>query len=133
MTRLKEAVPPAHLATFDDLRLLERRALPSGRLLLVFRGSDPATEELELRAPNGDVEVRITCGPSGPQVVVHATRLEVNAPSLAIRCGEFDLQAEKTVVLRTKGELRLKAEGDVHVNGAVVRLNCTDDRTPAGG
>lgn len=99
----------------------------------MLRGSDPTSEELELRAPNGDVEVRITCGPAGPQVVVHATRLEVDTPSIAIRCSEFDLEADQALALRSQGEVRVKAEGDVHVNGGVVRLNCTDVPAPTEG
>ena len=111
-------------AVHEERHLVDRRELPSGRLLLVYRGSDPAAEELELRAPDGEVEVRILCGPDGPQVVVRATRLEVDSPALAVRCSEFDLQAGN-VAVRSEGELRVQTVGDVHMNGAVIRLNCT--------
>lgn len=110
-------------------------ALPSGRSLVV-RSALLGEDEIELRAPGGEVEVRIVCRPEGPVVTVRAARLELEAPSLAVRCRDLDVQATeeaklaaKDLEIRGDGELVVKTGGDVRVNGAFIRLNCTEEST----
>lgn len=123
--------------------VVDRRELSSGRTLLVLRGADAAgapRDELEIRSPDGQPEVRIVFGPHGPEVSLRAARLELDAPTIALRCRDLDVRAEaavalhggKSVAITSDGDLRLKSIDDVHMNGAVLRLNCTETDAPAG-
>ena len=119
--------------------ILERRELPAGRSLVVLASAE-GSSTLEIRSPQGEVEVTIVCGPAGPVVSVRAARLELEAPSVGIRCEDFDLSATRSLALRSadlgiqsEGELRLNAVNDVHINGDFLRLNCTDESDPPVG
>jgi len=91
------------------------QVLPSGRTVRVRASS--SSEELEVRSPAGEVEVRILLTAAGPVVRIRSARLELEAAEdVSVRCRRFEVQASD--------EVRLRAEGDVHVNGEVVRLNC---------
>ena len=84
----------------------ETRILPSGRSV-VLRLAEGA-EELEIRSPRGDVEVRIVLTESGPVVRVSGARLELDAAeTVAVRCRRFEVRAEE----------------DVCLDGAMIRLN----------
>lgn len=109
------------------------RDLPSGRALVIKSRS--GGEEIELRAPDGCVEVRITCGPEGPVVSLAASRLELDSPEVAIRCQTLEVAAARAIALKSEGRLDLQAEGevrlesegdDVHMNGQMLRLNCDE-------
>jgi hypothetical protein len=93
------------------------RALPSGRKLALRIGS--AGEEIEIRSPAGDIEVRIELTDAGPVVSLRGARLELDAADVAIRCHDFDVEAS--------GEIRAQTAGDIHLNGAFIRLNCTPE------
>ena len=98
-------------AESHDLAPLER-VLPaaSGRLVVLRLGA--AGEEIEVRSPAGAVEVRITFGAAGPVVQVTGGRLEIASPGeVAIDCRD----------------LRVNAEGDIRMNGAMIKLNCDDE------
>jgi hypothetical protein len=89
--------------------------LPSGRTVRIRASAE--AEELEVRSPSGEVEVKITLTAAGPVVRLRSARLELEAAEdVAVRCRRFEVQASD--------EVRLRAAGDVHVNGEVVRLNC---------
>lgn len=110
--------------------LLERR-LPSGRSLLV-RMNDGA-EEIEIRAQGGAVECRIAFTSAGPVVSVRGARLEVESPEVAFRCRTFAVQASEQVSLASEQAVQIQADEvfarskrDIHLNGAFIRLNCTD-------
>ena len=53
------------------------RSLPSGRSVVVK--VTKAGEELQVRSPSGEVEVRITLGDNGPVVHLSGGRLELEA------------------------------------------------------
>lgn len=120
---VKKARPAAKLTPARESGM----ALGSGRTLHV-RSVDTG-ETIEVRTAKGQVEVSITLGPSGPVVTVHgAQELELASPKVAVRCDQLELAARERVDLKTEGEIKLKAQGDVVVNGAFVKLNC--DETP---
>jgi hypothetical protein len=101
------------------------RALPSGRRLALRIGS--AGEEIEIRSPAGDVEVRIALTDAGPVVSLRAARLELNAAdAVAVRCRDFGVEASGEIKLEAN-EVRAQTEGDIHLNGAFIRLNCTPE------
>lgn len=105
------------------------KPLGSGRTLHV-RSVDTG-ETIEIRSSEGEVEVSIVLGSGGPVVSVRAPReLEIASPHVAVRCDTLELEARKKVGLASDGEIKLKAKGDVVVNGAFVKLNC-DEPGPA--
>jgi hypothetical protein len=89
-------------------------------------------EELEVRSPRGDVEVRIVLTDDGPVVSLRGGRLEVDTPEdVRLRCRRFevaatdglDLRSSTDVQVLAEQELRLKAGQDVRVEGKPIRLN----------
>jgi hypothetical protein len=104
--------------------------LPSGRHVVVRLTS--AGEELQVRSPDGEVEVSITLCERGPVVRLRAARLELEAAdTLALHCRSLEVNAEETIHLNsardlglTGQEMRVQTRGDIHLNGDVIRLNC---------
>jgi hypothetical protein len=108
----------------------EVRALPSGRSVTLRIGPDQ--EEIELRSPDGEVEVRITLTEQGPVVQLRAARLELAAADeVRVECERFAIQARQSVNLQTEGDVSISAEGDLetrtqgetHINGKMIYLN----------
>ncbi len=90
--------------------------LPSGRRLAVH--SAGGEEALEVRSPDGTLEVLIRFTPAGAVVRVAAAKLEVAADELAVTvAGGVSVRA---------GEFRVTTDKSIHLNGETVRLNCTD-------
>ncbi len=121
---------PSSQPTGDD-HLLERR-LPSGRVLTLR--TDAAGEEIEIRSARGELDVRIVLGDTAPVVTLRGARLEVESPDVAFRCRNFDVKTSGDLTLSSErgvrieaDELRAKTEHDIHMNGAYIRLNCTDE------
>ena len=73
-------------------------------------------DAIEVVSPAGDATVRIVFEPGGPVVTVSASRVQLRAGELEIRCRKLDVSAEE--------EIRLRSKGDLHLNGATLRLNC---------
>lgn len=130
--RHRGAVPPgarraarALARASDDLV----RALPSGRTVRVCAGTE---ERLEIRSPEGELEVSIRLTEAGPEVRVRGARLELEAAGeVRLGCRRFEVQAEEGARLASAGELELVARGemrlqaceDVRVQGKIIRLN----------
>jgi hypothetical protein len=108
----------------------QERFLPSGRSVLVKVTTDG--EELQVRSPQGAVEVRITLGEGGPVVHLSGARLELETPdTIALRCRQIDVDTTESIHLKSGGnlqlsgrEMRVQTTGDIHLNGDVIRLNC---------
>lgn len=98
----------------SECKILEPHSLPSGRSVIV-RVED-SEERLEVHSPDGEIELTVVLTDSGPVVRLRGGRLELDGGEVALRCRNFSVAAEE--------EIRLRAGGDVHVNGEVVRLNC---------
>jgi hypothetical protein len=106
------------------------QALSSGRRL-VIRETDGG-EDVEIHAPNGDLEVVITITPDGPVVRLSGARLELEATdTVSLKARNVELQASELTTMHSDGHLTLTsgldirtvAEGDVHVLGNIVWLN----------
>jgi len=112
----------------DDLA--REHPLPSGRSVVVK--VDGGREELEIRSPAGEVEVRIILTENGPVVNLRGARLEMEAiDAVALRCRRFEVQSTEGTELTSSGdvqitgrELKVRTERDIRMNGEVIRLNC---------
>ena len=111
---------------------VERTApLETGRRVLIRNGGDAQT--VEVRGPDGSVEVQIVITPQGPVVKLSAGRLEI-APTedVDISCRTFQVHAEKAVEIESDGKMALRAEddldleakqGDFRAKGETIWLN----------
>ena len=113
----------------DETSSPEEGRLPSGRSVRLRVAG--GTEELEIRSPEGDVEVRIVLTDGGPVVQLRAARLELDsADTVAVRCRRLELQASEHLQMDSGGEVRVsgkelnaKTEGDIRLEGDVIHLN----------
>jgi len=122
------------------------RAVRGTRPLAEFSGSVPVSgrgvslrlgsggEELEIRSPAGELELRILLTPDGPVLRLEAARVEVQAADeFRVNCGEFRVAAERGLHLEA-GEavqieaerMRVRTQDEIRMNGSFVRLNCPE-------
>ncbi len=113
----------------------ERRelALASGRSV-VCRSAPDASDQVTLRGAGGEVLLEVLLTPAGPVLRFHAAQVELNCQgSFSLRCGQFRVETEGDIVQRAGGEMQLeaargnidvRANDDVNLNGERVRLNC---------
>jgi hypothetical protein len=107
--------------------------LPSGRLLVVK--ADQGHEEVEIQSAEGVVEIQITLTEAGPLVRLSGARIELAASdTVAVRCRRFEVETTEGTELNNRGEvkvtgdtMRMKTAGDIHMNGAFIRLNCKEE------
>lgn len=106
--------------------------LPSGRALQIEVDSG-AQERITVRGRGGGVEISIRLTDEGPRLLVDAADLELRASgSIALRCDRFDVQARvaaaisapDTLVEATIGDLELRANDNVALEGEQIRMNC---------
>ena len=111
---------------------VERTApLETGRRVLIRNGSDAQT--VEVRGPDGLVEVQIVITPQGPVVKLTAGRLEIaTTEDVDISCRTFKVHAAKAVEIESEGKMALRSEddldleakqGDFRAKGETVWLN----------
>lgn len=103
----------------------------SGRSVSLKLGSEG--EEISVRDPDGNVEIRITLTAAGPVIKIQGqSRLELEAPgTVAVNCQEFKVEAEKKVELFSWDELsvnsretHLRSSDYIWLNGGQVRMQC---------
>lgn len=119
---------PAIAASEPELSCADR-VLPSGRSVLVKIAE--GREELEVRSPSGDVEVRVTLTADGPVVTLRGARLELESPdTIAVNCRRLEVSTAEATSLTSGGttridstEVRMTTTEDIHMNGAFIRLN----------
>ncbi len=123
------------LPSLDTIPTTTREeSLPSGRSVVVR--VEEGGEVLEVRSPDGLVEVQVILGEGGPVVRLSAGRLELAAlEDVSVRCRRFAVHSSEGTELTSDGnvsvagqEMRVRTTGDIHMNGDVIRLNC--DETP---
>lgn len=109
--------------------------LNSGRRLVLE--TDGTADYLRVLAPDGQMEMDITITADGPIVRVRAARLEVaSTEEMALRCQRLTIDTDAGIAMHSAGpvhiaadEMRVRTEQSIHLNGATVRLNCTDSVT----
>jgi hypothetical protein len=109
------------------------RILPSGRSITAHVGD--AGEAIEIRSPDGQLEISIALTEDGPILRLEGAKLELVSPdSVSLQCRQFDLETSSNVNLRAHGsidmrtdsELRTKSAGNTYLDGDFVNLNCLD-------
>jgi hypothetical protein len=113
-----------------EARSAPARVLPSGRSVVLKIGDD--CEDLEVRSPDGDVEVRITLTDQGAVVSLRGGRLQMeSADAVALNCRRLDVVTTEGTALGSAGDvlitgrgMRVQTENDIHLNGGVIHLNC---------
>src|SRR5437763_1734785 len=101
---------------------VQTRSLPSGRSVVLRLGD---AEEIEVRSPAGDVEVRITLTDAGPVVQLRGARLQLEAPeSIEVKCKRLTVETTEATALHSAGEVNIHADGDMDLRGKMLKLNC---------
>ncbi len=113
--------------------------LPSGRAVEVsVAGGD---ERLRVVGRGGRVELTVVLTDAGPRLVFESAELELrSAGAVTVDCARFavkareeaTLTAESVTVEATRGDVRVKANDAVALDGEEVRMNCDrpDDIPP---
>jgi hypothetical protein len=105
------------------------RDLPSGRSVIVRL--DGGKEELEVRSPQGEVEVRITLTDAGPVISLRGARLELDAAdAVAVNCRKFEVNSSEATTLSSAGavqitgnEMNVETTDDIRLKGKIIHLN----------
>ena len=118
---------PATVTTVPPTRKLP---LEHGRTLTV--GSVGGEELVEIRGSTDVLELRVRITDQGPVLQMESVHISLKAAeSVNIECKEFNVNAQESVQLQSQGEMRLSGEadvrvdanGEVHVKGAMIYLN----------
>jgi hypothetical protein len=107
--------------------------LASGRSV-VCRSAADSCDEVTIRGPAGEVLLEVALTPAGPVLRFHAAQVQIDCQgSFNVRCGSFAVETAGDIVQRAGGEMSLearrgnvdvRANDDVNLNGERVRLNC---------
>jgi len=105
-----------------DIRVSRDARLPSGRVVSLSIRKD--LEELQVKSPDGLLELRVVFGPEGPVVSLQCARLELSAPDrVSVRCRKFEVQTAEAVEI-SGAEFRATTSGNIWLNGEKIFLNC---------
>lgn len=105
-------------------------ALDRGRRLEVVPEGE-AGQVVEIRAEDGQLELRIVLTEAGPVLQLDAVKLALRADDLAIDCKRLAVNASEgaavasgnDLTLEAEGELRTNSTGDTRVVGKCIYLN----------
>lgn len=86
-------------------------ALDRGRRLEIT--PDAGGEIVEIRSPEGELELRIVLTPEGPVLRLEAVKLALSADDVAIDCKRLAVNASESADLATAGDMALEAGGDL--------------------
>jgi len=110
----------------------KRVPLPSGRALEIAV-EDGAEERITVRGKGGVVEIAIRLTDQGPRLLVEAADLDLRASgSISLSCDRFvvrsrvesSISAPDIRIEATEGDLELRANDSVSLEGEEIRLNC---------
>ncbi len=126
----------------------ETRALALRRGYAIESADDGDEREvLRLRAPDGRICLKIILTPTGPEVEIASASLSIATDGdVNVACGRFAVDARGGIALRAgedleteafaqrhrarRGDILLKANDDVQLDGERIRLNSPRDLTP---
>jgi uncharacterized protein (DUF2345 family) len=106
--------------------------LASGRSV-ACRPVEESCDEVTIRGPAGEVLLEVLLTPAGPVLRFRAAQVELDCEgSFKVRCQDFEVEAGGQVHVASdemrlearRGDLNVRANDDVNLNGERVRLNC---------
>jgi hypothetical protein len=104
--------------------------LHRGRTLTLASSGDD--DLVEIRDSSGQLQLRVRMTPEGPVLEVETVRLSLRASeAVDIETKEFNVNAERSLGFSSQGEItlsgkadvRVDADGEVHVQGEMIYLN----------
>ena len=104
--------------------------LHQGRTLTLASSGDD--DLVEIRDASGQLQLRVRMTPEGPVLEVETVRLSLRAAeAVDIETKEFNVNAERSLAFSSEGEItlsgkadvRVDADGEVHVTGEMIYLN----------
>ena len=105
--------------------------MSSGRSVEVSSG--PGGDQIEVRSPDGMVEIRVALTPQGPVLSVSGAKLEINATeSVSLNCrdlsinttGSMNLTAQGSVGIHAADNVAVRSQGNTDIDAQIVNLNC---------
>ncbi len=102
----------AHHPSVADLELSRVVSLPSGRDVVIQSGKD---ETIEVRSPDGTIEVSIALTEHGPVLRVTGGTLQMQADTLSLKGRRVDIDSSELTTISSGGE--------VVVVAPMIRLN----------
>lgn len=126
VTALRELLRPADAQPNEEaLPLPPKVRFQSGRTLRLAESSDSDT--VTVTSPDGMIEMSVRFTPAGPVLSFGGARVELtHASELSVDCERLTLRGRQAVEVRSGGELVLRGNGDVAVDGENVLINCAD-------
>ena len=107
--------------------------LASGRSVVCRSGAD-SCDEVTIHGPAGEVLLEVALTAAGPVLRFHAAQVQLDCQgSFKVRCESFEVQTEGDIVQQAgggislearRGNVDVRANDDVNLNGERVRLNC---------
>lgn len=119
---LRSAGAREQTAKVDGSRTLACR---SGRALTVHEAGPGIDDCLEVRSPEGKVELSVRFTAQGPVLSFEGAHLDLkSAARVSLDCEELVLNGRKGVSLRSGGEMVVRSQDDMHIDGGNVLINC---------
>jgi uncharacterized protein (DUF2345 family) len=98
--------------------------LASGRSV-VCRSATGSHDEITIKGSEGEILLEVLLTPAGPVLRFRAAKVQLDcAGDLHVRCKKFDVQASEVTLEAGRGNVDVRANDDVNLNGERVRLNC---------
>lgn len=125
-------VPHAELHLDEGEPEPQERAAPAGTGRRVLIRNGPGDQAIEVRGPDGALEVEVVITAQGPVVRLSAGRMEITTTEdVDVRCRTFKVEAERGVEVKSGGKLKLasaddtdiEAGGDFRAVGETIWLN----------
>jgi hypothetical protein len=120
---LRAADDPPHP---EALPLPPRVEYRSGRVLTLLEGAE---DSVSVPSPEGLVELSVRFTRDGPILSFSGARIDLShAGELNLSCEELRLHGRRGIELRSEAEIVVRGQGDVHLDGQNVLINCDEPR-----
>lgn len=99
----------------------------SGRTLHVIGSTERGEEGLQVFSPDGRIELSVRFTPQGPVLSFAGARLDLSqASEINLNCERLTLNGSRRVEVVSGGDLVVRGQQGVHVDGENVFINCGD-------
>lgn len=102
----------------DELTRKPSNLIPLDSGYVMETDASDRPRDLCIRAPDGRVCLKVTLTPEGPRVELDSVSLSIAARGdLTMSCENMELRAEKDLALSAGGDVTLRAEGELSTEG----------------